>query len=423
MTRHVALVNPFDPLPGSSVREGRYAAFARALAGAGHKVTWYSCGFSHTLKRPRDPEAVTAACRAAGFDAVLVPAPPYGRNVGLARLRSHAAVTRATLRRLGEQEPPPDVIVVSAPPPRLAAGVARLGRRRGARLVLDIQDLWPETFLRLWPRPLRWLNALAGMPEARAMRQAERLADTAVAVAEGYRRHFGRRRPDGHCEVLHLGVDFAEFDRNVASASPPQQLPQRFERWVLVGGMVGSGLHWPFMLELADRLRRACPRVGIAVAGTGPLAEALAGEAAARGLDNIAWLGYVPYPSYCALAARADLGLCHYRPDSFVFLPNRVFDYLAGGLDVVNTIAGELADLLVEHACGFTTADFDADAAAEYIAARIVARPGPQDRPAPRRRRDPGMARFDRPAIAARLVSIVEGLPPAPRDPRGARCP
>ena len=96
----VALVNPFDPLPGESVREGRYAAFARALAQAGHQVAWFSSDFSHTLKRPREPQAIAEGCRQAGITAHLASAPPYRQNVSLARLRSHAALAGAICRQL-----------------------------------------------------------------------------------------------------------------------------------------------------------------------------------------------------------------------------------------------------------------------------------------------------------------------------------
>ena len=407
---NVTLVNPFDPLPGDEVRQGRYAAFARALVAAGHRVTWYSSDFSHTLKRPRDIQRILAACRAAGIDAELVPTLPYTSNVCWARIRSHRALTGDVCRRLNAAEPAPEVVVVSAPPPGLAAAVTDAARARSARVILDIQDLWPETFGRIWPRPLRWMNAIAGRAVARDMRRAESRADVGIGAAEAYRLHFDHRaRPGAPSHVLHLGVDLDEFD--AAAETPLPEVPPAAadKRWILVAGMLGTALHWPLLTDLAAALAKRRPDVHIMVAGTGPMEGQLRATIAERKLDNVHLLGFQPYPAFCALAGRSDFGLNHYRDDSFVYFPNRVFDYFAADLLVINTVGGELADLLKAHGSGLTTTTFDADAAAGYVDHMLDARPGLDDRRPPKVRRGKWVDRFDRPAIARRLVEIVQG--------------
>ena len=120
---------------------------------------------------------------------------------------------------------------------------------------------------------------------------------------------------------------------------------------------------------------------------------------------------------HSALAARADLGLNHFRRDSRVHFPNRVFDYFAADLPVINTIPGELAELLAEHDAGFTTQSADSEAAAEFIQRTLARRPPPEGRPAPRLRRGQWVARFTRPVIAMRLVEALENLAQLPRAP------
>jgi glycosyltransferase involved in cell wall biosynthesis len=407
---NVTLVNPFDPLPGDEVRQGRYAALARALVAAGHAVTWYSSDFSHTLKCPRDIQRIQAAGRAAGIVIELIPTLPYPVNVCWARLRSHRKLAGEVRRRLEAAEPAPNVVVVSAPPPGLAAAVTDAAHRRSARVILDVQDLWPETFTRIWPGPLRWLNALAGLPMARAMRHAERMADVGIGVAEEYRRHFAANaRPGAPSHVLHLGVDLAEFDAAAESPLPPVPPAAADKRWILVGGMLGTALHWPFLLDLAAALAQRRTDMHVLIAGAGPMAVSLSAAVAARKLDNVHLLGFQPYPAFCSLAGRSDFGLNHYHTDAFVYFPNRVFDYFAADLPVINTVGGELADLLKARQAGFTTTTFDAAAAAKYVARTIATRPEVANRPAPNARRASWVTDFDRPAIARRLVEIVEG--------------
>jgi len=404
---NITLVNPFDPPPGDEIRPGRYAAFAAALADAGHAVTWLSSDFSHTLKRSRDIQKIPAACKAAGIDIDLAPTAPYHSNVCLARLRSHRQLARAVAHKIAAAQTPPDVVVASAPPPNVAAAAIDAAHARGARAILDVQDLWPETFARVLPAPLRWLGKLALRPMATAMRHAESAADAGIAVAEGYRQHYAARaKPGATSHVLHLGADLAEFDSAAASDLPGVPDAAKGARWILCGGMVGTALHWQFLLDLADQLADA--DVHILVAGTGPAETYLRDQIAARKLGNVHLLGFQPYPAFCALAARADFGLNHYRADSFVYFPNRVFDYFAADLPVINTVGGELADLLAARDAGFTTTSFDAEATAGYVKRMLAARPPTDDRPAPSARRGDWVAAFDRPAIARRLVEIVE---------------
>jgi len=128
---------------------------------------------------------------------------------------------------------------------------------------------------------------------------------------------------------------------------------------------------------------------------------------ARRGLRNVSLLGQQSFGAFCSLAAAADWGLIHYRRDSYVFFPNRVFDYFAAGLPVINTIGGELADVIAAHQAGFTTTGFDVEATVAYLLSDLVKRPPRASRLLPRERRGAWVAEFDRPAIAARLDGIL----------------
>ncbi|MBQ6135802.1 MAG: glycosyltransferase WbuB, partial [Kiritimatiellae bacterium] len=76
----VWIVNPFDNLPPEGYRPQRYWLMSRAFAEAGHETVFWTSGFSHSRKAPRDLRGGSAAV-APGFSLRLVPAPPYVRNV------------------------------------------------------------------------------------------------------------------------------------------------------------------------------------------------------------------------------------------------------------------------------------------------------------------------------------------------------
>lgn len=175
----VWIQNPFDNLPTEGFRKQRYWLMAEAFAAAGHDVTYFTSDFSHATKRGRIIQQEFSA----PVRIVFVKTLPYYRNVGLARIRSHRAYARAWEQTAQGK---PDVIISSMPTISAAEAAIRLGRSRGARVVIDVQDAWPETFERLSPRGFRWLARLALLPLRLRARRIYRAADLVTGVCDRY---------------------------------------------------------------------------------------------------------------------------------------------------------------------------------------------------------------------------------------------
>ena len=184
----VWIQNPFDNLPHEGFRKQRYWLMAEAFARAGHRVVYWTSDFSHATKRKRD---VGAGPGSAGIELRLVPTRPYRRNVGVARVRSHRRYARDWLR-LCERAGRPDVVVTSFPTISAASAAVAFARSVGAKSVVDVQDAWPETFERLFPRPLRPAARLALLPLRMKARRIFRDADIVTGVCDRYRALVGR---------------------------------------------------------------------------------------------------------------------------------------------------------------------------------------------------------------------------------------
>lgn len=416
---NVAVVNLFDPLPGDPIREGRYGALCRALVGRGHGVRWYSSDFFHATKAQRDAAAIDAAAARLGYAVTLVPSPPYATNVSLTRLASHrltvarlAALWRTTAAR-------PDAIVVSLPPPAAGRAAAAWAARTGAALVVDVQDLWPETFGRFWPRGLGWLNRVAFAGMTRDVRATYRQASAAIGAARGYADHAARGvRPGVPVAVLPLGVDLAAFDAAVQPLAGVGRAKPPGETWVFLGGTLSAYVAWPAALDLMEELRRrGRGDVRLMVVGSGPAESPMREAAAARGLENVTFLGQQPYGVFASLAVASDVALAPMRVDSRVFLPNRVFDYLAAGVPVVSTIAGELAAILVEHKAGVTCAAATGPALADAVESVLGCAAPAADF---RTRRGAWVEQYDRASVAAAMAGVVEAAA-ARREPGATR--
>jgi glycosyltransferase involved in cell wall biosynthesis len=88
----------------------------------------------------------------------LIPVPPYSKNISLRRFWSHRIwgnrlVRNAKRMVLDGELAPPDLILASSPPLDAPSAAFRLQRFFGCRVKIDLTDLWPHTFERVFRVP------------------------------------------------------------------------------------------------------------------------------------------------------------------------------------------------------------------------------------------------------------------------------
>lgn len=338
----VWIENPFDNLPCEGYRPQRYWLMARAFAAAGHEVTLITSDFSHANKAPRQ-----GVGEGDGFRLVLLPTRPYARNVCWVRVRSHrayAATFAAWARRTAAETGRPDLLIVSTPP--LATGAVAIALRQefGCRLVVDVQDAWPETFGRLFATSrLGRLARACGLaylllaPMRRAARRLYRAADCVTGVAERYAvlvRQAGARE----YRLFRHGVQLTAGVPTVKPARPA----------LVYAGTLGVGYDLGPVIDAV----KAEPDWTFDVAGAGErLAE---WQARAGDCPRIRFHGYLGATALAAVLDSASIGVIPMRDDSFVGLPYKLGDYAAHGLRVVTSLGGECAALLQQYQVGAT---------------------------------------------------------------------
>jgi glycosyltransferase involved in cell wall biosynthesis len=82
--------------------------------------------------------------------------------------------------------------------------------------------------------------------------------------------------------------------------------------------------------------------------------------------DAVRLHGFLSGKELEALMAEAQIGVNPVRGESLIACPYKVADYLAAGLPVLNSLPGELADLLTEYGAGRS---FRVDAPETFAAA------------------------------------------------------
>lgn len=348
---NIWLVNPFDALPGEQRRVGRYAFFAQMLAEAGHEVTWWTSDFFHFAKSYRDSTA-WAAYLPDGLTVRMAPASAYYRNVSVRRLYSHYVWSRSFYRAASTAEVQPKVIIASSPPLSGADQAIRLANQFGARVIIDVQDLWPEAFRLAFPASVRWAAQPLLWPLTRLADANYRRADGLTATCQALLdRALAVDPHKGLTRVIPLGVDVQVYERAVQAKDNPWQKPSH-EFWVVFIGTIGTTYDVGTILETAHTLGEEQPSIKFIVAGRGPLLERSQDRARELGLSNLVFVEHMALEDLAQLLVQADVGLNAYAHGAVDGMPNKFFDYVAAGLPVINSMGGELEFLIREEDLG-----------------------------------------------------------------------
>jgi len=334
------LVNPFDPLPGEFFRPGRYATLTDILILNGYKVTWWSSNFFHATKSYREKIE-----QKPGVEIVLIPTPEYKENVSLKRIWNHYIFAKSFKNIAEKRQDKPDVIIVSCPPLFAAKASVQIAKKLGIKCVIDVQDLWPESFEMILPSKI---GKAFLWPLRKYSDSIYNSADALVAVSRIY-----LQRALSVCEdkskpslVLHLGIDLSLFDAFYKKENPSAFNKKRGEFWIIYIGSIGKNYDIETVLKCARSLMVSHQNIRFFIAGNGPYLSKMKRIAAENNLTNCEFTGWLNFEAMISLLKQSDVGLNTIVYKSKISFPNKVFDYMTAGMPIINSISGEFENLL-----------------------------------------------------------------------------
>jgi glycosyltransferase involved in cell wall biosynthesis len=243
--------------------------------------------------------------------------------------------------------------------PPLTVGIAgaliRLFRR--VPLVLDIQDVWPDSLQstgmirsRGVLKKIGWLCDLV-----------YRMADQIVVLSPGFKRLLIDRGV--HASKLKVIFNWADENARVHDEmfTRPDNFPKRESFVVLFAGNMGSAQALESAVEAAAKLERSGESVDFVFLGTGVRIAALKSLAASLRLSNVHFLPPVPMSQVGAYLAAADTLLVHLRRDPLfeITIPSKTQAYLAAGRPIVMAVLGDAAHIIDRSGGGVTATPED----------------------------------------------------------------
>lgn len=231
--------------------------------------------------------------------------------------------------------------VVLATSSRLMTAVlgASVAKRSGARLYLDIRDLFTETMADLLSDSrLRHTMPLFRWLERTTLRRADRIN----VVSGGFLSHLEKVAPEHAVRVFTNGIDREFLDFDFAKQSHhPSELPL-----ILYAGNIGEGQGLHKVIPSAARQLEGKARIRII--GDGGRRIQLEQSLAVAGTSNVELLPPVSRSVLFQHYRAADIMFLHLNNHAAFrkVLPSKLFEYAATGKPILAGVAGHAADFL-----------------------------------------------------------------------------
>jgi glycosyltransferase involved in cell wall biosynthesis len=348
----VWLIKEGEYLPNQQgVRRMRNWMLADALVRGGATVTWFASTFSHQRKELLATSDEDFEVRK-DFVLKMLHVGGYGRNISYSRLRYAQKLARR-FRSTISALPSPDVIVCSFPLIEVAFEAVKYGREQRIPVVVDIRDLWPDTFLARFPRWLQGLGRCIFRAEFSKTRKLFKEAQGITAISQGileWGLRYAGRPMERQDRVFPIG--YPSLDHKTTADAAKWREAAAGKVVVTFIGSFGVSYELDLVCSVAEQMqRRGMKDVLFLLAGEGEQSEAI--KARVRNLENVLLPGWLDRASMEDVLSVTHVGLI---PSNMVVdaMPNKFFEYMSAGVPVVSSLRGELIGILASREVGLS---------------------------------------------------------------------
>ncbi|MCW5898528.1 MAG: glycosyltransferase [Flavobacteriales bacterium] len=265
-----------------------------------------------------------------------------------------------------------DILLVESPPLFLGIAAICLARVKGARLVFNVSDLWPESAVKLGLVKNRLAIAVSTWLEMRCYRAAALI----TGQTQGIVADIQRRCPGKDVLWIPNGVDLDQIE-GVDPAGARERHGIASDAYVVAyTGIIGHAQGLEVVLRAAERLRDA-PRVQFLLVGDGPERVSLSRLAGSMGLDNVRFIAPLPRTDALTLVAASDAAVIPLRKEKLFegAIPSKIFEALALGKPILLGVEGEAKDLFIDQGHGGLAFVPEDDAALADAVRRLLEEP------------------------------------------------
>lgn len=295
---------------------------------------------------------------------ILLNEPKYNKNVSVKRFYSHYIFAKNVSRYLQNRKKP-DLIYCSVPSLGAASVAAKYAKENNIKFIIDIQDLWPEAFQMIFNVPI--ISNIIFYPMKKKANYIYKAADEIVAVSETYKNRaleVNKKVEEG--QVVFLGTELGKFDETLSNNKCKEKPDD--EIWIAYAGTLGHSYDLTIVFNSLEILsNKGYKNLKFVVMGDGPLKEKFEDYSKKKGINTL-FTGRLPYAEMAGMLGVCDIAVNPITTGSAGSIINKVGDYAAAGLPVVNTQeCSEYRELLDAYESGLNCKNNDSEDLAEKL--------------------------------------------------------
>lgn len=359
MKKKILIIANFVTLPWEK-GNSRFTYIIDLIDKEKYDVELITSSFWHENKIQRQPNEEALKL---DYNITLINEPGYKKNVSLKRFYSHYKFAQNVKKYL-ETINKPDIIYTAVPSLDVAKVASKYAEKNNIKFIIDIQDLWPEAFKMVFNIPV--ISNLIFYPMKKKADYIYSRADSIVAVSNTYadRAAIVNKKYEEKLSVF-LGTDLEEFDK---SKKEFEIVP--FDDVVRIAyiGTLGHSYDIKCVIDAIKILNnKGIKNILFVVMGSGPLQEEFESYAKEKEV-NCDFTGRLSYGEMVGKLCSCDIAVNPIIKNAAQSIINKVGDYAAAGLAVINTQECEEYRKLVEdYQIGFNCENGNAQDLAEKI--------------------------------------------------------
>ena len=318
----------------------RYRSFANILC-ENYDLEVVTSTFCHLTKKQREVNSLLL--EKLPYKMTLQYEKGYKKNIGLGRISSYRQFGHNVQKYL-EKRKKPDFIIVSIPSLSVADRVTKYANKNKIPVIVDIQDLWPEAFKMALSIPI--ISDLLFYP---MKKQADRIysrADKIMAVSDTYvARGLKCNERDRDGLSIYIGSDSKLIAEKMFGIDVNKS---QNEFWVGYVGALGHSYDIESVIKAIKILElQDIKNIKFIVMGDGVLKSHFEQIAKDVGV-NVEFTGLLEYGKMMKTLSCCDIAVNPIIGKSVSSIINKVADYAAAGVPVINTQNSEEYRQLLE---------------------------------------------------------------------------
>lgn len=284
------------------------------------------------------------------------------------RLRNYFSFVYSSARiGLKRLEPHYDLLMCESPPLFLGYSAMYLSRKKKAKLIFNVSDLWPESAEKLGVVTNKQLLSMAYRLEEKLYKRSALV----TGQTQGICKNISQRFPEVKTHWLPNGVDLSLYNPEAIEKTNWRDKYgfKQNDFICLYAGIIGMAQGLEVILESANKTKEE-RNIHYVLLGSGPEKEKLIALKEKMHLRNVHFLDGVSKSEMKFILKEVNAALIPLKKlDLFLgAIPSKIFENLAMKLPVILGVDGEARNLFVEQGkCALYSEPENADALAEQV--------------------------------------------------------